>query len=231
MADNLPNVAVDLKTEKVTVTRPVTELVVGLPGPAGPSGPTGPKGSTGQVGPTGPAQDSSYPTPATYGFLAWTTSPDPITAATQIAAPGKVGYFRLRLVNAATASKLWCHVGTAGAGLTAGQNFIGLYTGDGTLLAGSADQTTAWSSTGIKSAAITPQNLQAGDYLIVILSNGTTLPAFNRAPLVQPGLVNANLPITVAGLRVGLGQSSQTTLPATIVGATEHNSLIWCAVS
>ena len=185
--------------------------------------------ATGGGGGGGSTSDA-FPVPSSHGFLAWSTPPDGLSSQ-GVLGTGRITWARVKLVAAATVSTLWTYVGTLGSGLTAGQNFIGLYNSAGNLLASSADQSAVWTTTGLKSAAITPQSVAAGDYLIAIVAVGTTPPAIARPNASAAAMCNANLPTTVAGLRSGLGQSSLTALPASITSPTASTSIYWFAMS
>jgi hypothetical protein len=120
---------------------------------------------------------------------------------------------------APTISTIAVYVGTAGSSLTSSENFAGIYNSSGTLKGSTADQTTAWGTTGLKSMALTSAftSIPAGRYYLAILSNGTTPPAF-RAPAAVPNLANAGL--SGANLRYAAYSSSLTALPGTITMAS-----------
>lgn len=168
--------------------------------------------------------------PADQGFIAWTYEP----AGTGTAAPGSGGVRlgRIILRRAATISNIWLSVITAGSGLTSGQSFVGLYSGSGTRLAVSADQSTSWTSGGVKQIALTASYAAApGIYYVALLSNGTTMPQFAASGPSSNSPVNANL--TVSTGRSLSGPSAQTTLPASITmsGNAFNTTAYWFGVS
>lgn len=84
-----------------------------------------------------------------------------------------------------TITNLIISVGTAGSGLTSGQNFAGLYQ-NGAFLAATADQSTNWASTGAKVMALsTPQSVNSSNGVVygAFFANGTTRPALHEAAI------------------------------------------------
>lgn len=120
-------------------------------------------------------------------------------------------------------------VGVAGSGLTSGQNFAALYNSAGTLLSQTADQTTAWASTGIKTMALgAPQNVAAGIYYVAVWSNGTTPPKFLETITTPYGgaLINGS------PVRFGTANASvTTTAPSSLSGPTAGAIGFWAALS
>lgn len=112
-------------------------------------------------------------------------------------------------------------VTTPGSGLTAGQNFAGLYNSAGTRIGVTADQSVAWTTTGEKNMALTaPVLVTAGAYYVALLANGTTPPAFLR--MAQSASVQdiVNHGLTAATARWATGPTAQTSLPASITMAS-----------
>ncbi len=71
----------------------------------------------------------------------------------------------------------------AGISLTSGQNFAGLYDSTGARVGVTADQSSAWTSNGLKSMALTsPVTIRGGsEYYVALLCNGATPPSFMRS--------------------------------------------------
>jgi len=117
-------------------------------------------------------QSTSGWTPEDQGLIAWTV--DPATVASTLAVPtGSLQMGMVSIKKAVTAVNITIGVQTAQVTGTAGQNFAAIYNSAGTLLGQTADQTTAWSTTGNKVMtlnAITP--LQPGKYWLALLVNG-----------------------------------------------------------
>lgn len=152
--------------------------------------------------------------PQDHALKAWTQDPAGCGSVGSASTAGVIYLSKVLLRNAGTVSNLYYTVTNAGSGLTAGQNLVGLYDSTGTKLVEAADQTTAMSTTGTKTAAITPQALAAGSYYIALLTNGTTPPQFMRGGGASGSALNVGL--TVATGRFLDFGTGQTTLPASI---------------
>lgn len=113
----------------------------------------------------------------------------------------------------ATVTNFLCSVITAGSGLTAGQNLVGVYDINGTRVGVSADQSSAWTSTGNKTAALTMTGpLEPGYYYLAFLTVGTTPPKFYGGSAVN---AVQNINFASAPFRFSF-LSGQTSLPSTI---------------
>jgi hypothetical protein len=153
-----------------------------------------------------------------HGYLSWSIRPTLCTVASSSAvAHGVVILTKVKIVNRATVvTNVIASLSNGIADLTTGQNFAGLYNSSGTLLAATADQTTAWATSGVKTMALTsPQTLAVGTYYVALLTNGSS----TQVPFISAGGGFAG---TVnAGLTTGTAQSltsgtSQTSLPSSI---------------
>lgn len=135
----------------------------------------------------------------------------------------------MRVCQAATLTEIWLSW-AAGSGLTAGENFVGVYDNAGTLIGTTADQTTAWGSTQTTgSAPLTVESGQslavtAGEWLYAaILANGTTTPSF--ACLGGPtNLGNVNLS---GGKRFGMSTGPYSALPTTLPTLSLADYAFW----
>lgn len=129
----------------------------------------------------------------------------------------------------------------AGSGFTAGQSFVGLYSGGGTLLTSSIDMGTT-SDFGAGSAASgymrpfafsTAQTLTPGQVVYVaLLSNATTMMklAIANAGLSQPYQIGYNTTGN-ANRRYGVAATAATTLPATITpNALTAGPAFWAGI-
>lgn len=170
---------------------------------------------------------------ASLGFIA--TPYDPAQgAASSALTSGTVYMMRMDLAAPATLTTSTITLITAGATLTAAQNFVGLYDSTGARVALTADQSAAWTTTGEKNAAFTsPYAAAAGTYYLALLSNGTTPigpmrtnPSPTSAAAINHGLSNATG-------RWATGPTAQTTLPASITMAsrTLTHLTFWFGVS
>ena len=168
--------------------------------------------------------------PGDHGLIAWSAAAAVVNDIGQPSS-GAIRLIKITLKRAATISNIWLTITVAGATLTASQNFVGLYTSAGTRVALSADQSSNWTSTGVKSIALTASySAAAGDYFVAILSNGTTIPTFSAS---SSGTNPSNVNLTGATLRFANGPSSQTTLPSSITMSsnTAAAAAYWVGVS
>lgn len=162
-----------------------------------------------------PPTSAPVPQPAGQGLLAW--SADPATAAGGVTtSAGAVYTVRVTLPAAAVVSKLWVVITAAGGTLTAGQNFLGLYSSAGTRLALTADQTTPFASTGILDAALTaPYSAAGGNYFVAVLCNGgTPITLASTSGIAAGSVAIGNAGLTAAGgYRFGFAATGATSLP------------------
>lgn len=167
--------------------------------------------------------------PEDQNFFTWTQDPATCTAGQLVPAAGTANFARLHLPEAKTVSNLTMFVSTAGSGLTTGQNFAALFNSSKVLLSTTADQSTAWASTGTKTMALSAsQTCAAGDYFLVFFSNGTTLPTFLRG--VSQSAVNAGL--TSSTSRYGTADTGlTTTMPSTLGTLSGSSNSWWGALS
>ena len=166
-----------------------------------------------------------------HSLLAWTQ--DPATASSGFTLSAGVVYLsKIKITSRSTVvSNILYGVTTLGSALTAGQCFVGLYNSSGTLLVSSADQSGVMNTTGLKTAAITPQTLAVGSYYVAFLANGTgTLPAVAGGGGVSSA-VNAGL--TTGTARFLNTAAGNTTLPATITlsSQTQNIAARWAALT
>lgn len=166
-----------------------------------------------------PTASGPNPNPSDQNLKAWSYDPGLQTSSTTLTS-GLVYLIRMPLAQPQWITNILIEVMAAGTGLTSGQNFVGLYSSGGTLIATSADQTSAWGSTGLKSAALTgaPYYEQGGFVYAAVLSTGTTPITVGRATVQGSATVNAGL--TAAASRYATGPSGQTSLPGAITMST-----------
>lgn len=166
-----------------------------------------------------------------HGLATWTSDPAG-GGATATSVSGVMYLSKVKIVNRSTVvSAIHVTVTTAGAGLTSGQNRLGLYDSSGTLLATSADMTTDFGTTGFKTGAITPQTLAVGTYFVAILTNATTTQVVLATGASGNTTVNANL--SGAARRFMNSGTAQTALPGSVSlsGATTNVASRWAALS
>jgi hypothetical protein len=127
--------------------------------------------------------DASGITADYHGYLAWTSDPALSTVSAIPTTAGTMYTARLFTPVAITVTNVAMSVATGGGTLTASNNRVALYDSAGNLYSGSisADQTTAWGSSGIKVMALgAPQSVPAGYFDVGLWWNGTTGPTLHR---------------------------------------------------
>lgn len=171
-------------------------------------------------------------TPADHGLVSWTHDPATLRSTGNATTSGTVYLCKVKVVNRSSlVSNVIVGVETAGATLTAGQSFVGLYNSSGTRLALSADQSGNWTSTGLKTIALTAaQTLAVGTYYVAILSVGTTPPVFAMG---AGGSTTVSAGLTAGTARFLTGPTAQTSLPASITlsSQTITSGARWAALS
>lgn len=166
--------------------------------------------------------------PADHGLLAWPWDPTHATAATLIPTAGTIFVVKLHMPATGAVTKIWTQIITAGATLTASENFAGIYQG-GTLLGATADQSTAWLSNQVLGMTIAggPVTVTAGDFYVAMLWNGTTAPKLPTSGSIA--LINVNLVATAS--RYGTANTAQTSLPGTLGTVAAGTFSMWMGVS
>jgi hypothetical protein len=163
------------------------------------------------------------------GYVAWTM--DPLYATAAIAtATGNLVFGRAKVGVTGALSTVTIVVTTGGSSLTSA--WLAVWALDGTLLGVTADQTTAWQSTGTKAVnlATATASQAAGTVVLVgMLSTGTTGPTVRGAATAAS--VNTGLSAAV-GLRSGV-LTGQTGIPSPLpLGSTASlTSPVFLAVS
>lgn len=170
--------------------------------------------------------------PVDNAYLGWSVAPEGVGPGA-VNASGTLYGLRIPVPVTISVTNMWIYVNTAGATLTAAQNLLGLYTSAGAKIAQTADQATAWTATGLKSAALTggPFTIVGGPNVYVyaaILSVGTTPPVF-RGINILSAMLNANQTVGLGGRCVA--QTAQTTIPATFAPAAVSGLGQWVALS
>ena len=166
------------------------------------------------------------------GFFAWACDPA-LAAAAPLAMPtaGLVQTVRLK-VPASTITNIHFLCTVAGAVLTAGQCFAGIYNSAGTLLKSTADLAALWAGTGLLTAPlVSTQAVSQGDLNVAFYFNGTTGPTLARLNTVST-IANANTNTAVGQSRFATADAGRTTtLAATLGTLTAVASSFWVAVS
>lgn len=169
--------------------------------------------------------------PLDAGLIAWNADSSAIANTAAVTAAGTLHVMRIKLHAPATVTNVHVVCSTAGVGLTSGQNFAALFSGStgATRVGVTADQTTAWGTTGEKIMALAsgPFSVSAGDLWVALYANAaTTLPQFRTlgAPTFT---LNVNSYTRWGTSNTGLTTSMPTSLGAiSVSGAT-----FWVAIS
>lgn len=139
---------------------------------------------------------------------------------------------RVNIREACTITSLVWSQNNSASGITAGQNFIGLYSSAGTLL-GQAALDSPMASSGAHALAMSggPVAVAAGYVWVAMLVNATTTPSLFRG-LSTAG--NSNIGLTAAQSRWAVNGTGLTALPSSITPSSNSSSgtiSAWNAVS
>lgn len=166
--------------------------------------------------------------PGDHGLLAWTFDPMFISTST---VPAAVQFGAIKVDQVCTISNVLYDITSVGATLTSNRNFIGLYSSAGSLVASTADQTTFWTSLGVKTTAFTtPYAASVGTHYLLVISTGTTRPGF-ASWAANGGLTVKDIGRTTASYRSGFNGTAQTALPGTMPAMTGGNNMFWFGLS
>lgn len=173
------------------------------------------------------------PQPGDHGLAAWTFDPASCQPTAASLATGTLALSRIYLRATKALSAIWYGVAGAGASLTSGQCLLGIYDSTGTLKGSTVDQSTAMTTTGVKSAALTSSTtLVPGSYWVAFLCNGTTPPQMARGTNALLGLTNVNL--STSAYRFASYGTGLTALPNSITPGNVGNvtqGTMWAAIS
>jgi hypothetical protein len=170
--------------------------------------------------------------PGDHGLVAWAYDPGLCTNSSA-AVSGTVYLTKLHVSRNVTVDTLYWWVGVAAVTPTAGQSEVGLYTSDGTLL-DSTNVDGVITSTGLKATAITPQDLEAGEfYWVAMVFNAATPPSLARMAGLSGLGAAVNVGLAAEEYRFAIAATAQTVLPATITpgsNATPAFGGPWAAI-
>ena len=165
--------------------------------------------------------------PQDHGLVGWTLDPAR-TASSVIAINGTVYVMKIPIRRSTAASGIWWVIGTAGALPVAGQNWVGLYSEQGTRMAAS-NVDASISSAGTYNTLMTEQDLVGGTFVwVAVLFNAVTPPTMLRGSSFQ---TSPSMNLGPAGLRAGVAATLATTLPASFTPSalTTNNCLTFFA--
>lgn len=206
--------------------------------PTAGSVPPAPTNAQGVAGSVGSWSDSGHIHPrydfnaSDIGFLAWTY--DPVIMTTNAnPSSGVAQVVKIHLPVMSTITNILLRVVTGGSSLTTNDSIAALYNSSKSLLSTTADQSSSWTSGGLKTMALTtPQtNAAAGDYYIVFwsVSTGAT-PAFGSnlaSATINGALSAANSRFATANTGLTNGASAPGTLGTFTALAVSY----WAALS
>ena len=187
--------------------------------------------------PAGGGGSSVDPALAFHGLKAWTM---PIKSATYTSGPLSSGYFysfAFYMPAADNVTAIYLYMASGGSGLVAGQNFCAIYNpADNSRLAVTADQSTAWTSEGVKKMTIPSTALAVGWYDVALICNATTRPSFARTTPVDinGNFMNLNRPWNGTpsngeyAARFDFGPYAS--MPTTAPFGNPHTSVLWFGI-
>lgn len=161
-----------------------------------------------------------------HGYQTWTTDPEHITSTFTLTTSGTM-YVAAVKMETGVVSNIVLDMTTAGATLTAGQNFAGIYQ-NGVLLGSTADVTTTFTgSTGLVTLPlVNVTTVGQGLVYVAVVANGTTKPTFAAVAPSQSAAYNGGL-VRHAAANTGV----TTALPASLGALTANTSAFWAALS
>lgn len=166
--------------------------------------------------------------PSDHNLVTWSFDPSHGSAGSSSTA-GTLFLAAVHVRKDATVNNLLVGLVTAGATLTASQNWAGIYNSAGTLIGSTADQAATWvGAAGLKTMALSggALGLTAGVYYVGLLANGTTPPQFLRANSQSSSMINVGL-ASGSGRYLSSG-TGQTTLPASVnLSSAGTSNLAW----
>lgn len=174
--------------------------------------------------------DASAPA---HNLVAWTYDPSHAVNAIQLTG-GTIYLAKLHVTRTVSVTKLYWWMSVAGATVTAGQNFGGLYGSDGTRLVTADADATVTATAGLQTLTISSTALTAGSfYWAALVFNATTRPTIQYGSGATGASTVTNVGLTAATFRYATAGTGQTSLPASITPASNSASLIagpWMAV-
>lgn len=159
------------------------------------------------------ATTTGRPYASDQGLLGWAYDPAALQANSTGYTAGVLQLIRVIPNLGGTAASVLISIATGGT--TPANCYAGLYSDAGTLLSGSADQSSAWGSSGVKTVALTtPQAVAAGStyYVGVLVGSAVVLPALHLSVFSAAAMAGE----TAAPYRWMTSGTGQTALPASV---------------
>jgi hypothetical protein len=190
-------------------------------------------GNSAKAAPANHAHPRTYWTPSDQGLVTWTMDTMVATANSILPQAGTLYVCRVHVPVAASVTNILAAITNGGAGLVSGRCFAGVWNASsGALVRATADQSAAWSTTGLKTMVLSggAVTLAAGDYYIGLYASGSTLPNLARGNN-QIGGAFANAGMT-GNFRVASANTGLSGAPPTTLGTlTSANTAWWLALS
>lgn len=163
--------------------------------------------------------------PREHGLVAWTG--DPITVPSSVASSaGAIVLSALYVNRAVSITKILWGIGTAGSGVVAGQNFIGLVDPSGTVIA-TVGVDARVTTTGLFTETISSTALLPGTYRVAFLFNATGMPQVYRHDSLNAALVNVGI-TSAANYRFATNGSGATALPGSFTLSSNATTVNTC---
>ncbi|MFB7285422.1 hypothetical protein [Actinacidiphila glaucinigra] len=172
---------------------------------------------------TGPLRSSSAVLgqvhPGRHGLKAWSWPPtEASTAAT--ATSGTLFLAEITVAESFSMSFLHWHVSVAGATPTAGQNWVGMYAMDGTLLGMAGVDADVASAAGARKTPLVAALVAGSSYWAAFLFNAGTPPQLARGGTATAGSSLTNINLAAGSLRFATNGTGRTALPSPLVPAS-----------
>lgn len=175
------------------------------------------------------AQLSAEYQPDDHNLAAWAYQP-PLATGSTVLTGGTVTLSGLKIRKDATINNIYWQIQTIASTVTAGQNFIGIYSSAGTRLV-TVNIDAAITSTGLKTTPTGALALTAGMYWVAWVTNASTPPALARGGALAGFADTANVGLTAATMRFATNVAGQTSLPASITPASNVAAIsYWSAI-
>jgi hypothetical protein len=158
--------------------------------------------------------------PGDQGLLEWNFDPAAAVAGAVLSA-GKPALARINVRTPMVINNIWFHVTTVASGLTASQNFVGIYNSAGTLLGSSAAASldSKVTSTGVITQPLAaPTPLAPGFYWVAQLYGAGTPPVCAACP--NTTIANVNTGLTAPNYRWCVNGTGLTALAGSITPAS-----------
>ena len=164
--------------------------------------------------------------PQDQNLLAWNYDPNVGGSGTAMPTAGTGYMMAVPVREQISVTNIVMYCTTAGATLTASECFAVLYNSSGTKIGATADQSSAWTSTGTKTMALSggPYTLPPGLYYVQVFFNGTTGPAWLRSGLASTAAAAEPANSTAATFRYAVNGTGLIAVPASATLSSNAHS-------